>query len=127
MVQALLDAAALAASGRPAGAPPGLANLAHTLETWSSRLAGETDPGSLLTALSEALDVEIERWQERARGDDSDARAVLRAFLGVRELLWEIGVRSPERPAQRPGRRRSQGRGSPPRRGPRVQRVPVEG
>ena len=127
MVQALLDAASLAASGRPAGAHPGIANVARTLEAWSSRLGGDTDPSSLLTALSEALDAEIERWQERARGDDTEARAGLRAFLGVRELLWELGVRSPERPTQRTSPRRDPGRGSPPRRGPRVQRVPVEG
>jgi hypothetical protein len=127
MLQALIDAAALAASGRPAGAYPGIASVARALEGWSARLAGEADPGPLLMALSEALDAEIARWQERARGDDAEARAVLRAFLGVRELLWELGVRSPERPAQRPDRQRSQGRGSAPRRGPRVQRVPVEG
>jgi hypothetical protein len=127
MLQALVDAAALAASGRPAGAHPGIASVARTLEGWSSRLAGEAHPGLLLNALSDALDLEIARWQERARGDDTDARAVLRAFLGIRELLWELGVRSPERPAERPGRRGSQGRGAPPRRGPRVQRVPVEG
>jgi len=137
MVQALLDAASMAASGRPASAHPGFARVAHTLGAWSSRLGDGADASPLLAALSEALDAEIARWQERARGDDAEARAVLRAFLGVRELLWELGVRSPTASnpstpptspdSPDPDRTRAPGHGAPPRRGPRVQRVPVEG
>jgi hypothetical protein len=39
-----------------------------------------------------ALDAEIARWEASSR-DDPEARAVLRAFLGVREILWEVGLR----------------------------------
>ena len=49
----------------------------------------------------DALDAEIARWETKAR-QDADARAVLRAFLGVRELLWELGMR-PSAPAAEDG------------------------
>jgi hypothetical protein len=130
MLRALLDAASLAASGAPAASHAGAATLTRTLERWSSQLSGDGDAGSLLASLADALDAEIARWQERARGEDPEARAVLRAFLGVRELLWELGVRSRERPAPAPVRRRGergQVGGSAPRGRQRVQRVPVEG
>ena len=77
-----------------------------------------------MVGLAEALDLEIERWERRAR-EDPDARAVLRAFLGVRELLWELGIRpQPKRgaadEAQSPPKRKSKGK-----RRRRVERVPV--
>jgi hypothetical protein len=124
-LHALLDAASLAASGRPAEGRRLLGPLARGLEG----LAGDLDAaagggsGSLLLAIAEALDAEIARWEARAR-DDADARAVLRAFLGLRELLWEFGVRRPEAPGRGPVRARP-GRARPA--GPRVQRVRVEG
>lgn len=114
---ALLDAASLATSGRPSEAQRFLAPLAKALQDLSRSLAGDADPraASLLTALADALDAEIGRWEARADAGDPDARAVLRTFLGVRELLWELGVRRPpDRP--RPTRARA-----------RVQRVRVEG
>ncbi len=112
-LQALLDAAALAGSGRPLQSHRQLAPLARLLEGLASRLGGD-GPEPLLASIAEALDVEIARWENRAR-DDLDARAVLRAFLGLREILWELGVRpGPQRPRQRPA-------------GPRIQRVPVQG
>jgi hypothetical protein len=112
-LQALLDAAALAGSGRPLQSHRQLAPLARLLEGLASRLGGD-GPEPLLASIAEALDVEIARWEQRAR-DDLDARAVLRAFLGLREILWELGVRpGPQRPRQRPA-------------GPRIQRVPVQG
>ena len=66
-------------------------------------------------------------------GNDAEARAVLRAFLGVREILWEFGVRNArpnnkgetETKAPKPD-----GSGKPRRsakKRPRVQRVRVEG
>jgi hypothetical protein len=129
-VQALLDAAALATSGRPSEATTWLAPVARTLEGLSASLAGDSDPRSepLLNALADALDAEIARWEQRASSGDTDARAVLRAFLGVRELLWELGVRGPEKSGASPDRPRRRSRGGPGRRrGPRVQRVPGEG
>ncbi len=134
MVRALLDAASLVTSSEPSQAHRLLGPLASLLEDLSAHLdrdAGAT-PAPILDAITEALDVEIAHWEQRA-SDDSDARAVLRAFLGLRELLWEFGVgRGPaeERPIQTPDATRadSRVRRSPqPRRGPRVQRVPIEG
>lgn len=127
-VHALLDAAALATSGQASQAHRLLGPLARLLE----RLAADLDRSrgepseALLTSVAEALDAEIARWEKRAQ-DDADARAVLRAFLGLREVLWEFGVRQ-GRPSdsgtERPRQRRASGP-RPARR--RVQRVPVEG
>ena len=116
VIHALLDAAALAGSGKPLQAHRQLAPLARMLEGLASDLTrrGGDGPEPLLASIAEALDVEIARWEQRAR-DDLDARAVLRAFLGLREILWEFGVRpGPKRPRKRPA-------------GPRIQRVPVQG
>jgi hypothetical protein len=134
-LHALLDAAALATSGLPSDANGLLAPLARLLEGLSEGLAPASDAMSapLLTALAEALDAEIARWELRAR-DDAEARAVLRAFLGVRELLWELGLRRRESPAgapdaaPRPPAPGAGGRAAQAvRRRSRVQRVPVQG
>jgi hypothetical protein len=127
-LEALLDAASLAASGELAATRRVLGPLARSLAAAADDLEGASRDGSLslLAAVAEALDAEIARWELRAR-EDPDARAVLRAFLGLRELLWEFGVRRAEggEPAAASGVR--------PRRAParrarlRVQRVPVEG
>ena len=103
-MHALLDAAALATSGLPSDASRLLAPLAQLLESLAQGLAPDSDAVSapLLAALAEALDAEIARWEARAR-DDAEARAVLRAFLGVRELLWELGLRRRERAPEAPG------------------------
>lgn len=122
-LEALLDAAALASGGEPAAAHPLLAPPAQLLAHLKARLEGAAgaESESVLVAIAEALDGEIARWEERARRDP-EARAVLRAFLGVRELLWEFGVRRPDEPPEpRPDRRPAK------RRGPRVQRVRVQG
>jgi hypothetical protein len=93
--RALLDAASLATSGAPADAHPLLARADRWIRTASRGWAADGGlSGELGAALAEALDHEIARWEQRARIDD-DARAVLRAFLGLRELLWELGVRPP--------------------------------
>ncbi len=127
-VHALLDAAALATSGETSEANRLHSPLASLLEGLSSELAA---PGARSApahdALADALDAEIARWEIRAR-DDADARAVLRAFLGVRELLWELGVRRREETAKEKPRAGERSRRGPRGRGPRrVQRVPVEG
>ena len=130
--RALLDAACLAASGESADAHRGLAALGQGLDDLSARLSsrgGRVVPERLLGAILDALDAEIARWEERSR-DDSDARAVLRAFLGLREILWEFGLRrdgdEPPSPASdpRPVRSRKAGRRRAAR---RVQRVRVQG
>jgi hypothetical protein len=129
MVHALLDVGSLATSGEPSDTHRLLGPLASLLEDLSARLAGDAAAAStpILEAITEALDVEIARWEERA-GDDPEARAVLRAFLGVRELLWEFGVRRGpgETPDPAPTNPRAT-RVPRPGRGPRIQRVPVEG
>ncbi len=113
--RALLDAAALAATGMPSDEQRRLSGLAATLDALAAQIApdGAGDGTPLLAAVYEALDDEIERWEERSR-DDADARPVLRAFLGLREILWELGVRPTQGPPPEPSR------------GARVQRVPVE-
>ena len=124
-IHALLDAATLAGSGRPSRAHRQLAPLARLLEGLASDLArhGGDGPEPLLASIAEALDIEIARWEKRAR-DDLDARAVLRAFLGLREVLWEFGVR-PRRSAGVP--RSGPQRARPQPASPRIQRVPVQG
>jgi hypothetical protein len=125
--RALLDAAALVTRGEPSDAHPWLGRPARVLDDLVRQLdRGEVVAESLLAAVAEALDVEIERWEARAR-KDADARAVLRAFLGLREVLWEFGVRPGAAPPQkretsgpRPGRARKRPGGS------RVQRVQVD-
>lgn len=124
-VGALLDAAALAGSGKPAAAHPLLGPLAEMLAQLAGFLGSSEDSaaGPVVEAITRALDAEIERWERRAQ-NDADARAVLRAFLGLRELLWEAGIRRPppkartrptkgtegrERPSRAPARTTAQG------------------
>lgn len=140
--RALLDAGALAATGRPAHETGGFARMADGLDTLAASLGGESPANeALLGAVAEAIDAEIGRWEARASADP-DARAVLRAWLGLRELLWEVGVRRRQTPASEGPQSRETGRvddehdASPaakararvvPARGRRIQRVPLEG
>ncbi len=119
-VRALLEAAALATPGVPAGAQRLLSLASDALEELAATLGAEdrATQAALGRALTEALDAEIARWEARAR-DDTEARAVLRAFLGLRELLWELGVR-PEAGARARGAKRARARR-------KVERVPVQG
>jgi hypothetical protein len=127
-LRALLDAASLATSGASAGLHPVFAQADRWLRSGAHRLVGEGSlPGDLAASLAEALGAEIARWEEQAR-IDPDARAVLRAFLGLRELLWELGVRPASRPAR--GADRSDRDDSAPAAEAvprRVERVAVEG
>jgi hypothetical protein len=66
-------------------------------------------PAVLAEPLAAALEAQIERWEQRSR-TDPDARPVLRAFLGLRELLWELGLRREPPPREPP----SKGKRSPP-------------
>ncbi len=91
--RALLDAASIATSGASAGIHPLFARVDRWLQSGAHHLAAEGSlPADLAASLAEALGAEIARWEEQARVDP-DARAVLRAFLGLRELLWELGIR----------------------------------
>jgi hypothetical protein len=130
-LRALLDAATLAARGEAAAAGR-LAPLAEALDQLSAWLSPEqeSDADAVLRALADGLDAEIARWEAKSR-EDPEARSVLRAFLAVREVLWELGSRfsattseqtpapppddTPEPPARRRRARR------------RVERVAVEG
>jgi hypothetical protein len=118
-LHALLDAAALSTLGEAAAAHALLAPLARVLHD----LAGELDPrdgaeeAQLLAGVVAALGDEIARWETRAH-EDPDARVVLRTLLGLREILWELGVR-PKAAAGNPRARRA-------RTQPGVKRVKVQ-
>jgi hypothetical protein len=121
-LRALVDAAALFTAGVPADSHAVLAGAAHWLDSLAKGAAPESGADVALTqALASALDAEIARWEARA-AQDPDARAVLRAFLGVRELLWELGVR-PSAASERAPRDEEKPRA----RRKRVERVPVQG
>lgn len=143
--RALLDAVSLVATPDATSPSPTLASVARLLDELEAHIASPTRSSSaaepLLMALSEALDTEIGRWEKRAERD-SDARAVLRAFLGLRELLWELGVRpaasddtdatrEPSRPDRQNNRNSrvtsAQAVDTYSESGPRVQRVRVKG
>ena len=123
-VGALVDAGALAATGNNARAGR-LSPLAQSLEQLRAWLEpdGRADGASVLGALSEALDAEIKRWEERSR-DEPEARAILRAFLAVREVVWELtsrhGMSGPDSPKAAPAAEAEPTRS-------RIQRVTVEG
>jgi hypothetical protein len=125
----LLDAGALATAGTPSAEVDGLAGLTARLAELDAALREGTSANALVGALAAALDTEIGRWEERS-ADDAEARAVLRAFLGLRELLWELGVRAPAHRGEAPRARGAEdgapdARAGASRRG--VRRVPVEG
>lgn len=141
--RALLDAASIGISGGPAGDHPRLSDLAWTLDRIAAALSGEapTLRAAALSALLAAIDGEVLRWEIRSRSDE-DARAVLRAFLGLREILWEMGMRRSEseaepesvkRPARRRPKRANAGRSNPSPQGAggkgpaRVQRIKIQG
>jgi len=133
-VRALLDASSLALSGEAAADNAVLGPIARILEGLRARFDGGVATGeaaALLGSIAEALDAEIARWQARAESDP-EARAVLRAFLGLRELLWEFGIRRESDPGtsaeKSPRGAHKAGRSNPHRRKrTRVQRVTVEG
>ena len=116
-VRALLDAASLATSGASAAHHALFASVDRWIARASRGLASEGGLSDGIAAeIAAALDQEIARWEERAKRDD-DARPVLRAFLGLREVLWELGVRAPQSGAP----------SEPTPRPRRIQRVAVQG
>ncbi len=90
----MLDAASLGATGVPAEGHEALRRTAQWLDRAAAAASGgaHADVARWLETVSDALDAEVARWEARSR-IDPDARAVLRAFLSVRELLWEFGLR----------------------------------
>ncbi len=98
-----------------------LAKMSEGLETWADALRiGSKNPSrEAIDALLDALDHQIWQWEAKSRNDD-DARGVLRAFLGIREIVWELGMalggRPSETKAKRGGKPRTR-RAQPSRRG----------
>jgi len=135
----LLDAASLATAGVPSSSHRSLVRIAGALDELAATLDREPRegvPAAWGEAVLDALDQEIRRWETRSR-DDAEARAVLRAFLGLREILWEVGLRPAPDPGggaprggedgggERAGRPDPDDAREPTR--PRVQRVRVQG
>jgi len=133
-VHALLDASSLALIGEPSASNTLLRPIARILEALRAEFNEDPTTGeaaALLRSIAEALDVEIARWEKRAE-TDPEARAVWRAFLGLRELLWELGIRresdaSGSGETSKPAARKKGRSTSARRKQPRVQRVTVEG
>ena len=130
-LRAVTEAAALATKGEPTSAHRLRGQLWRVLEEVGSTLARASDRVGLLDGATLALDAEIARWEARSKRDP-EARAVLRTFLGLREILWELGLRQKTRTAaagaaETAQRQRGETRapGSTPRRR-RVERVAVE-
>lgn len=132
-LRALLDAAALGISAQPAEHHRIFASLAGTLDGLAERFSsGNIATPDVSSVILEALNAEIARWEARSQ-DDADSRAVLRAFLGMREILWEFGIRAPgpaksateDDTARDPATPRDPK--TPRRKPPRVQRVEVQG
>ncbi len=127
-VRALAEAA-VHASGQTMDSTDSLTGqIQGQIEDLISTLRGNASfvmPRAIADPLSQAVDAEIRRWEERAK-DDPDARLVLRAFLGMRELLWEFSKRGDGPPgpvASRP--KRPPETAQPPTR-ERVQRFDIE-
>ena len=135
---ALLEAASLVSGTGPA--TEGLsADLLRGIERVLQGLRSEgrfAFPEAVTGPLEEALAREIARWEIRSKSDPA-ARPVLRAFLGLRELLWELGMRTAHAAPEQPGSTDS-AKDAPPADGPtktrkvarppkrRVQRFDVE-
>ncbi len=135
--RALLDVASIGVLGEPAQSHRNLAELARTLDQIEAALSSEAPSfrNAALSTLLGAVDREVTRWEVRSQRDP-EARAVLRAFLGMREVLWELGVRKPEPQERDSSRRRprSDGRSTShnpadraQRRSSRVQRIKIQG
>jgi hypothetical protein len=110
-LRALLDAASLGAMGAPAEANPALRVVTRALDSLAEQLAtqGAGVSPAVVDAVLDALDAEIARWELRSK-EDPEARPVLRAFLGVREILWEVGLRRSGGEAKEQRETRPQGR-----------------
>ncbi len=92
-LQALVEAGALSAGRRiDEGSLATLRDTLARVRRWLDPNGGR-DAASVLEGVSQALDEEIQRWEEKSK-QDSDARTILRAFLAVREVVWEFASRT---------------------------------
>lgn len=82
-------------------------------------------PTAFSAPLAAALEAEIKRWEERSQ-TDPDARPVLRTFLGLRELLWELGMRREPPPESQASAARSESRSPARPKRDRIQRFDIE-
>ncbi|HIF96740.1 MAG TPA: hypothetical protein EYQ54_06905 [Myxococcales bacterium] len=117
--RALMDALSILLADEPvvrhAQANSPIANVAEAIERWADTLQGPepNHSSSGLPAVLHALEAEIDRWEMRAQSD-SNARTVLHAFLGIRDILWEFSppanlamAREGRRPSPKPRRARN--------------------
>ena len=96
-LQALIEAGALTQG--PLADEGQLATLRHALQraqVWLDPEGGR-DPAEVLAGITQVLDEEVLRWEARSR-EEPEARAILRAFLAVREVLWELSAREGGKP-----------------------------
>lgn len=90
--RAALDALSLAFYQCPAHESDTLVGLAGGLDRLVARAEGHEPWLPLSASLLTVLDGEIDRWTQRSH-EQTEARAVARALIGLREVLWEVGVR----------------------------------
>jgi hypothetical protein len=127
--RALLEAAVQTSGLTDASRESLVGNLQSSLENLIAGIRENSSielPKALAEPLAAALETEIKRWERRSQ-TDPDARPVLRAFLGLRELLWELGLGRTAPPRKEQSRPNDDtGRPARPHRD-RVQRFDVEG
>ena len=113
---ALIEAGGRAALGPEAEQHEWLQPVLASLEGLRSSLEDDEDRDArdLLASVHAAVDEQIHHWERQSEKDPS-ARSVLRAFLAVRELLWEFGARGPDESGS-----------SQPGEGRRLTRIPVD-
>ena len=90
-LRAITEVAALAATGEPTSARRLRGQLWRALEDLGGAVGRATDRSGLLDGVVGAIDAEIARWEARSQREP-EARAVLRTFFALREVLWELGV-----------------------------------
>jgi hypothetical protein len=131
--RALLEAISLGVLGNRAESLEPFADVARMLDQLATALDSDLKlSDAVARTILEALNGEIARWEVRSQ-TDADARSVLRTFLGLRELLWEKGLRpedqeppSAPRPPMREEPVRDEQQKTPAAR-KRVQRTTIQG
>ena len=92
-ISCLIDAAALAlGAGQNPILDSGWTSLVNAIDEVARKLAGVQVNEPRAEGVSEilaALEQEILRWEDRAT-HDAHAQAVLIAFVGLREMVWEM-------------------------------------